>query len=50
LTAINDRPWLSGFISRGFYPPAALSDKSASIFGKPVADILTYWFTNMLGR
>lgn len=49
LTAVNDRPWLSGFISRGFYPPAALADKSASAYGKPVADILTYWFPRMLG-
>ena len=49
LTAVNDRPWLSGFISRGFYPPAALADKSASVYGKPVADILTYWFSHMLG-
>jgi hypothetical protein len=49
LTAVNDRPWLSGFISRGFYPPAALADKSASAYGKPVADILTYWFSHMLG-
>jgi hypothetical protein len=49
LTAVNDRPWLSGFIARGFYPPAALADKSASVHGKPSADILTYWFTQMLG-
>jgi hypothetical protein len=49
LTAINDRPWLSGVISRGFYPPASLADKSASANGKPAADILTYWFSRMLG-
>jgi hypothetical protein len=49
LTAVNDRPWLSGFVSRGFYPPAVLADKSASIRGKPAAELLTYWFAQMLG-
>ncbi len=49
LTAINGRPWIGGLVSRGYYPPAALQDKSASIHGKPAADILWYWFPRMLG-
>ncbi|HVN14825.1 MAG TPA: carboxypeptidase regulatory-like domain-containing protein [Anaerolineales bacterium] len=49
LTAINGRPWVSGFVSRGYYPPVALQDKSASVHGKPAADILWYWFPRMLG-
>ena len=49
LTAVNDRPWLSGFVSRGFYPPTPLADKSMSVFGKPAADILGYWYPRMLG-
>lgn len=49
LTAINDRPWLSGIVSRGFYAPVSLADKSASVNGKPGADILTYWYARMLG-
>jgi hypothetical protein len=49
LTAVNDRPWLSGFISRGFYPPAALADKSMSANGKPAMDLLKYWFSEMIG-
>lgn len=49
LTAINGRPWVSGFVSRGYYPPAALQDKSASIHNKPAADILWYWFPRLLG-
>jgi hypothetical protein len=49
LTAINARSWISGFVSRGYYPPAALQDKSASIHGKPAADILWYWYPRMLG-
>jgi hypothetical protein len=49
LTAINGRAWVSGVVSRGFYPPAVLQDKSASTHGKPAADILWYWYPRMLG-
>ena len=49
LTAINARPWVGGFVSRGYYPPAALQDKSTSIHNKPVADILWYWYPRLLG-
>ncbi len=49
LTAINSRPWITGFISRGYYPPAALQDKSASVHSKPAADILWYWYPRLLG-
>jgi hypothetical protein len=49
LTAVNDRPWLSGFVGRGYYPPVTLADKSASINGKPAADLLAYWYAQMLG-
>ena len=47
--AINTRPWVGGIVSRGFYPPAALQDKSASVHGKPAADLLWYWFPRLLG-
>jgi hypothetical protein len=50
LNAVNTRQWVSGFVSRGYYPPAALQDKSTSIHNKPVADILWYWFPRLLGR
>jgi hypothetical protein len=49
LNAINTRPWIGGIVSRGFYPPAALQDKSASVHGKPAADLLWYWFPRLLG-
>ena len=49
LTAVNTRPWVSGFISRGYYLPVALQDKSASIHSKPAADILWYWYPRMTG-
>jgi hypothetical protein len=50
LAAINERPWISGFVSRGYYPPTALEDKSASIHGKPASDVLWFWFADMLGN
>jgi hypothetical protein len=49
LTAVNGRPWISGVVSRGYYPPAALRDKSASVHGKPAADILWYWYPRLTG-
>ena len=50
LTAINSRSWVSGIISRGYYMPVALQDKSSSIHSKPAADILWYWFPRLLGK
>ncbi len=47
--AINARTWVSGFVSRGYYPPAELHDKSASVHGKPAANLLWYWFPRLLG-
>lgn len=49
LTAINERAWVAGFVSRGYYPPTILQDKSASVHGKPAADVLWYWFPRFLG-
>ncbi|GAB4537835.1 MAG: hypothetical protein Fur002_00280 [Anaerolineales bacterium] len=49
LTAVNERAWVSGFVSRGYYLPAALRDTSASVRGKPAADLLWYWFPRLTG-
>ncbi len=49
LNAINGRAWINGIISRGYYPPVMLRDKSASIYGKPSADLLWYWYPRLLG-
>jgi len=49
LSAVNSRAWITGFVSRGYYPPTILQDKSASIHGKPAADILWYWYPRLLG-
>jgi hypothetical protein len=49
LNAINTRSWISGVVSRGYYPPAMLQDKSASVHGKPAADLLWYWLPRLTG-
>ena len=49
LQAINQRDWVGGFISRGYYPPVPLRDKSSSVRGKPAADLLWYWFPRLTG-
>jgi hypothetical protein len=49
LNALNSRPYVGGVISRGFYPPTLLQDKSASVHGKPAADLLWYWFPRLTG-
>jgi hypothetical protein len=48
--AVNGRTWVTGLISRGYFTPVALQDKSASINGKPTADLLWYWFPRLLGN
>ena len=49
LVAINARPWVSGFVSRGYFMPVALQDKSASIHGKPTGNVLWYWYRGFQG-
>jgi hypothetical protein len=49
LEAVNQREWVAGIVSRGYYPPAVLHDASASVHGKPAADILWYWYPRFQG-
>jgi hypothetical protein len=49
LTAVDARQWVGGVVSRGYYPPTILQDKSASVHGKPAADVLWYWYPRLLG-
>jgi hypothetical protein len=49
MIAVNERAWLGGFISRGYYPPVELQDGSASVHGKPAEDVLWYWFGRFTG-
>ena len=46
-SAVNQRSWINGIVSRGYYYPAALQDKSASVNGKPAQDVLWYWYPGM---
>jgi hypothetical protein len=50
LSAISERSWISGYVSMGYFPPAALQDKSTSIHGKPAASILWFWSQKFLGQ
>jgi hypothetical protein len=44
LNVTNERQWINGFVTGGFYPPAKLQDKSTSVHGKPAQDLLQKWF------
>ena len=50
LRLVNGRDWISGVVSRGYYPPAALTDLTASINGKPAGDLIQYWFLSIFGK
>ncbi len=50
LTVLNTRKWIDGFVSRGYYPPAAVQDKSSSIHGKPASDMIWYWYPKLLAN
>ena len=49
LQSIAERDWLSGVVSRGYNPPAAVQDQSASLNGKPAEILIQYWFPRLLG-
>ena len=49
LRSVAQRDWISGFVARGHYPPAALQDLTASTHGKPATNLLAYWFPRLLG-
>ena len=44
LEVVNERDWIAGVVSRGYYPPVALADKSLSVYGKPAEQWLEFWF------
>lgn len=50
LLAVNDQEQIEGFSVRRYYPIAAMQDKSASIHGKPGADLLRYWYQGWQGQ
>ncbi len=44
---IMSRDWIDGIVSRGFFYPVKLQDKSSSIYGKPAMDVIEYWYSNI---
>jgi hypothetical protein len=48
LAAISQFAWIDGVISRGYYVPTILHDKSTSIHGKPAEEVFSTWLTNIL--
>jgi len=49
LAAASQHGWISGIVTRGYYPPAVLLDKSTSIHGKPAEEVLMAWFGQYTG-
>ena len=49
MISVNERAWLGGFVSRGYYPPVGLQDASASVNAKPAVEVLRYWYPRFLG-
>jgi hypothetical protein len=45
LLEVDEHERIVGFSVRRFYPLALLQDKSASIHGKPAADLIRYWYS-----
>lgn len=50
LFALQENDWVVGLVSQGFYPPAAVQDRSTSVRGKPAGDLLWYWFPRLTGK
>lgn len=42
--AVNQAAWVRGVVVREFYPMVMLQDPSASLYGKPAAGVVWYWF------
>lgn len=49
LLAVNDRDWIGGVVSDGYFPPLALQDASLSVHGKPAEQVLWAWFRHWRG-
>lgn len=49
MEVINQNPWIAGVVASGYYPAAAIEDKSISIRGKPALDVVWFWFDRFRG-
>ncbi len=50
LGAASQYGWIDGVVSRGYYPPTVLQDKSTSVHGKPAEEVLKAWFEAYLAE
>jgi len=50
ILSASSHDWISGFISRGYYPFVELQDASSSIYRKPASEILWFWFHYLLNK
>lgn len=50
LSAIDQRSWIAGFYSAGYYLPVEVKDFSTSVRGKPAGDVLGYWYPRLTGQ
>ena len=50
LSAVYNKDWVAGVVSRGYYAPAVLHDKSISIHGKPAEGVIEYWFSEIVPK
>lgn len=44
VVASFSRSWISGFISREYYPYIKTQDNGPSVYGKPSSDVLWFWY------
>lgn len=42
--------WVDGFFSRSYYPYVSMQDASSSIYKKPAADVLWFWYHFLLNK
>lgn len=50
LLSVSSKDWITGFISRGFYPYVNTQDASSSVYGKPAGDVLWFWYHFLLNK
>ncbi|HUF38937.1 MAG TPA: carboxypeptidase regulatory-like domain-containing protein [Anaerolineales bacterium] len=48
LRAVNERDWIAGVISAGYYPMVEARDPSESVHGKPSGELIAAWFAGWL--
>lgn len=50
ILSASSTDWIGGFFSRGYYPYVSMQDASSSIYKKPAADVLWFWYHFLLNK